>query len=107
VLSESETTMQNSIYLALAWKLSIFSGFHAYMTLIEHSDQSVSLESGAVKKLYYQHFCDKLGKPKEPIIYSSSLNENIPFTISAGMSGKKISKLDVEIKAGRNESRPM
>jgi hypothetical protein len=102
--NESEITMPNSIYLVLAWKISMFGSLYAHMAIVEHDDYAVSLGSDTVEKHYYQKFRDELRKLKEAITCSWTLNENISFTIIMTAVDGKPSRLNVKIKAGKSEA---
>jgi hypothetical protein len=108
--NRSEITMTNSIYLVLAWKAHVYKGLHAYMTLIEHDDDSVSLERDAVEKHYYHIFRHTPQKPNRAIRCSWFLDECIPFTISMTAGNSRFGKINVEVKKDKSErsvSRPM
>jgi hypothetical protein len=108
--SKLVAAMSNSIYVALCWRVSAFSGLRVYMTLIEHDGDSVSLGSDTVKKYYYQLFRDKPRKLNETIRCSWLLDDGTLFTISMTAGDNRTGKINVEIKENRskaNESEPI
>jgi hypothetical protein len=80
------------------------------MTLIEHDEDSISLENAEIENYYYKIFRDELQKPNKAIRYSWFLGGSIPFTISMTAGDSRFGKINVEIKesrSGESKTKPM
>jgi hypothetical protein len=98
--------MSNSIYLVLAWKVTILGGAYAHLTLIEHDGADI-LRSDTLKRYYYQTLRHELRKLGESVNCSWSLDEKIPFLACMTTNDTKYAVLNMIIKEGRHESSEM
>jgi hypothetical protein len=106
---ESIMTITSNIYLILCWEVTASKGLRAHMTLIEHDDDSMPLESDIVRKWYYYFaFRNELRKPNRTIRCSWYLG-CISFTIIMTAGDSRFGKINVEIResrSGETKTRP-